>query len=212
LERERYQTCDLRGNAFFCQLTPAAQKDFEAVGLRPPIERARFCFSTNRIPRKFCPGRGEGETLHQFERRKNANHENCQAWRSPRLDGNDVRQPLRGNRRDDQCQVVFVRRDDARRFVGKHPEMSQAVIRHVGKLYSGASDQRKTVGLSASAREKLGRLLLSWSAEGKRQNKISPTQVGSAHKSRRWLWSQWPNDVGVCAGGLGGNQEVGESS
>jgi CRP/FNR family transcriptional regulator len=51
--------------------------------------------------------------------------------------------------------------------VAKHPEAYQNAVKQLNSLYSGACNQLRTVGLSASAPEKLARLLLSWSAEAK---------------------------------------------
>jgi CRP/FNR family transcriptional regulator len=65
------------------------------------------------------------------------------------------------------CQVAFIRRDDFLHFVAKHPEVYQNAVKQLNSLYSRACDQLRTVGLSASAPEKLARLLLSWSAEAK---------------------------------------------
>jgi CRP/FNR family cyclic AMP-dependent transcriptional regulator len=62
------------------------------------------------------------------------------------------------------CQVAFVRREDFQRFVAKHPEASQGVARQMTMQYQAACEQLRTVGLSASAQEKLARLLLTWSA------------------------------------------------
>jgi len=61
------------------------------------------------------------------------------------------------------CQVAYVRRDDFLQFVGKYPEVYQGVVRQLSTLYSGACEQLRTVGLSASAPEKLARILLEWS-------------------------------------------------
>ena len=68
------------------------------------------------------------------------------------------------------CQVAFVRREDFQRFVAKHPEVSQGVARQMTMQYKAACEQLRTVGLSASAQEKLARLLLTWSA-GTQQTK-----------------------------------------
>jgi CRP/FNR family cyclic AMP-dependent transcriptional regulator len=64
------------------------------------------------------------------------------------------------------CQIAFVRRDDFRRFIAQHPEALQAVTREVSANYRVACDQLRTVGLSASASERLAKLLLSWSEAG----------------------------------------------
>ena len=62
------------------------------------------------------------------------------------------------------CHVAFVRREDFLRFIGKHPEAFQGVLGQMSSQYQGACEQLRTVGLSASAQEKLARLLLTWSA------------------------------------------------
>ena len=68
------------------------------------------------------------------------------------------------------CQVAFVRRDDFLRFLAKHPEASQNVVKQMSSQYRGACEQLHAIGLSASAQEKLARLLLTWS-EGIQQTK-----------------------------------------
>jgi len=68
------------------------------------------------------------------------------------------------------CQVAFVRRDDFLRYVASHSEASQNVVRQMSSQYRGACEQLRTVGLSASAQEKLARLLLTWT-EGIQQTK-----------------------------------------
>ena len=64
------------------------------------------------------------------------------------------------------CQVAFVRRDEFLRFITQHPEASLGVVKLLTAHYHAACEQLKTVGLSASAPEKLARLLLGWSVGG----------------------------------------------
>jgi CRP/FNR family transcriptional regulator len=64
------------------------------------------------------------------------------------------------------CQVAFIRRDDFLRLLAQHPELQQGVVKQLTSLYSGACEQLRTVGLSASAPEKVARLLLDWAANG----------------------------------------------
>src|SRR4029077_1565163 len=80
------------------------------------------------------------------------------------------------------CQVAFLRRDDFLRFVGKHPEVYQGVIHQLHTLYSGACEQLRTVGLSASAPEKLARLLLEWSANGTETKQGTQIKVPLTHE------------------------------
>ena len=66
------------------------------------------------------------------------------------------------------CQVAF---HSARRLLALRqqsiPKPIKGVVKQLSTLYSGACEQLRTVGLSASAPEKLARLLLEWSAETK---------------------------------------------
>jgi CRP/FNR family transcriptional regulator len=80
------------------------------------------------------------------------------------------------------CQVSFVRCDDFLRFVGKHSEAYQGVVRQLAKNYGGACAQLRTVGLSASAPEKLARLLLEWSAETKDTKPTTQIKMPLTHE------------------------------
>ncbi|MGC1484983.1 MAG: Crp/Fnr family transcriptional regulator [Candidatus Acidiferrum sp.] len=80
------------------------------------------------------------------------------------------------------CQVAFIRRDDFLRFVAKHPEAYQGVVKQLTTLYSGACEQLRTVGLSASATEKLARLLLEWSNETEETKQGTPVKMPLTHE------------------------------
>jgi len=64
------------------------------------------------------------------------------------------------------CQISFVRREEFLRFVARHPEVTQGIVKQLSANYHSACEQLKTVGLSSSAPEKLARLLLGWSECG----------------------------------------------
>ena len=80
------------------------------------------------------------------------------------------------------CQVAFVRRDDFLRFVSKYPEAYQGVVKQLSTLYSGACEQLRTVVLSASAPERLARLLLEWSADPKGPNQGAQIKLPLTHE------------------------------
>jgi len=71
------------------------------------------------------------------------------------------------------CRVSFVPRRQFLQFVAKHAEAYKGVVNQLSALYSGACEQLRTVGLSATVPEKLARMLLEWSAGAK------PTLRGS---------------------------------
>jgi CRP/FNR family transcriptional regulator, cyclic AMP receptor protein len=64
-------------------------------------------------------------------------------------------------------QIAFIRRSDFSQFVVKFPEVYQMVVHQLSLQYNHACQQLRTVGLAFSAHEKLARLLLDWSAEGR---------------------------------------------
>jgi CRP/FNR family transcriptional regulator len=78
--------------------------------------------------------------------------------------------------------VSFVRRDDFLRLVAKHPEASQAAVKQLSTLYSGACEQLRTVALSASAPERLARVLLNWSAEAKDPKRGTSIKLPLTHE------------------------------
>jgi CRP/FNR family transcriptional regulator, cyclic AMP receptor protein len=80
------------------------------------------------------------------------------------------------------CQVAYVRRDDFLRFIAKHPEVYQGVVKQLSTLYNGACEQLRTVGLSASAPEKVARLLLDWSTDAKDSKQGTPIKLPLTHE------------------------------
>jgi len=67
-------------------------------------------------------------------------------------------------------QVAFVRRDEFLRFVGKYPQACLNVAREASNHYKAACELLRTLGLSASAPEKLAKFLLGWSAREQAKN------------------------------------------
>ncbi len=66
------------------------------------------------------------------------------------------------------ARVALISRNDFVRFLGRHPEIYLNVTEELSRHVAMACHQLRTVGLSASAPEKLARLLLDWS-EGNAQ-------------------------------------------
>jgi CRP/FNR family cyclic AMP-dependent transcriptional regulator len=64
------------------------------------------------------------------------------------------------------AKIAQIERRDFLNFLNRHPEVYQAVIEELSRNVTRACDQLRTVGLSATAPEKLARLLLDWSDNG----------------------------------------------
>jgi CRP/FNR family transcriptional regulator, cyclic AMP receptor protein len=181
---ENCQSCKLRANGFFCQLSPAALKDFYAVKTSATYPAGALLFLEKQEPRGvfvLCAGEVKlsisssagktlilriarpGEILGLMAAMSDSPYEVTAETLHP-------------------CQVAFIRRDDFLRFVAKHSEVYQGVVRQLNTLYSGACQQLRTVGLSASAPEKLARLLLDWSAEAKETKQGVPIKLPLTHE------------------------------
>jgi len=160
------KTCKLRTASFFCQLSPAALKDFDAIKSTATYPKGALLFMERQEARGaflLCEGEvnlsissSEGKTLIM----RVAKFGEILGLMAAMSGGSyevtaETIHP---------CQVAFVRREDFQRFVAKYPEASQGVARQMTMQYQAACEQLRTVGLSASAQEKLARLLLAWSA------------------------------------------------
>ena len=158
--------CKMKAAGFFCQLPPAALKDFDAIKSTSTYPKGALLFMERQDARGafvLCEGEvklsissSEGKTLIM------------RVAKAGEILG--LMAALSGGAYEvtaetlHPCQVAFVRREDFQRFVAKHPEASQGVARQMTMQYQAACEQLRTVGLSASAQEKLARLLLAWSA------------------------------------------------
>ena len=166
------KTCKVRSAGFFCQLPPAAVKDFDAIKSTAMYPKGALLFVERQEARGvyvLCEGEvkltissPEGKTLIMRIARSGELLGLMAAMAG--LPYEVTAETLH------PCHVAFVRRDDFLRFLGKHPEASQNVVNQMGSQYRGACEQLRTVGLSASAQERLARLLLTWS-DGIQQSK-----------------------------------------
>jgi len=170
---ENCETCELRSNGFFCQMPQVATKDFNAVKSSSSYPEGAVLFLEKQAPRGIfllCEGQvklsissSEGKTLIlRIARAGEVLGLSAVVGGTPYEVTAETLRP---------CQVAFVRRDDFLRFVAQHPETYQGILKQVTSSYGGACEQLRTVGLSASAPERLARLLLDWS-EGAEQTKL----------------------------------------
>jgi CRP/FNR family cyclic AMP-dependent transcriptional regulator len=178
------KTCKLKAAGFFCQLTPAALKDLDAIKSTSTYPKGALLFMEKQDARGafvLCEGEvklwisssegrtlimrvaGAGEILGLMAALSGAPYEVTAETIRP-------------------CHVAFVRREDFQRFVAKYPEASQGVARQMSLQYQAACEQLRTVGLSASAQEKLARLLLTWSAGTQQTKEGTRIQVPLTHE------------------------------
>jgi len=178
------RTCKLRAANFFCQLSPTAVKAFDAIKSTATYPRGAMLFMERQDARGvfvLCEGEvklsissAEGKTL-IMRVAKSGEILGLMAGMSgaPYEVSAETIRP---------CQVAFIQRKDFQRFVAKYPEASQGVTRQLSVQYQAACEQLHTLGLSASAQEKLARLLLSWSASSQQTKEGSRTTLPLTHE------------------------------
>ena len=66
------------------------------------------------------------------------------------------------------ARIAVIERDQFLAFMSRHLEVYQVVTQELSMQYKVACEQLRTVALSASAPEKLARLLLDWSENGQK--------------------------------------------
>lgn len=170
------QSCKRRAAGFFCNLSPAALKDLEAVRSSAIYPAGALLFLENQDPHGvflLCAGKvkltissSEGKTLIlRLAEPGEVLGLTAVATGTPYEVTAETMHP---------SQVAFIRRQDFLRLMNKHPEIYQGATEHLSRLFRGACEQLRTIGLSASAGEKVARLLLNLSA-GRPDAPVTPS-------------------------------------
>ena len=181
---EHCQTCKLRSEGFFCQLSAPALKDFDGVRSSTTYPEGAILFLENQEPRGIfvlCAGEVKlsisssagktlilriakpGEVLGLMSTISGTPYESTAETLRP-------------------CQVAYIRRDDFLPFIAKHPEVYKRVVQQMTSFYRRACRQLRTVGLSSSAPEKLARLLLEWTAGSEETAQVAQVKMPLTHE------------------------------
>ena len=160
--------CKFRTERFFCDLPKATLHAFDALKYSAAYPGGAILFSEGQMPRGIyllCRGRvklsitaadgkalilkiaGPGEVLGLHATVNGTPYEMSAETLHP-------------------CQVNFVKRDDFLKFLREYADACLKAAEHLGNNCQTAYEQIRSLGLSHSAREKLARVLLEWSANG----------------------------------------------
>ena len=180
----RCQTCFLNKLGFFCNLDPVAAKDLEMIKHPSYYSSGAVLFlekQSNRGIYVLCSGKVKlsisssgGKTL-TLRIAKPGEILGLTAAISG-LANESSAETL------EPCHVELVRSVDFTHFIQKHPEAYQAMVRQLTSQYSDSCEQMRTICLAASSREKLARLLLHWSSEGRERSDGMRLQVPLTHE------------------------------
>jgi CRP/FNR family transcriptional regulator, cyclic AMP receptor protein len=178
------QTCNLKKDALFCNLSPAASEEFAAIKYSSDYPVGSILFHEHADPRGIfilCSGQiklsvssAGGKTL-IMRIAKPGDILGLTATMSGVAYEADA-ETLH------PCRVAFIRRSDFLRFIQTHPEAYQAIIGQLSSQYTSACEQLRTIGLSTSAHEKLARLLLHWSSDGRQTQDGTQFKVPLTHE------------------------------
>jgi len=181
---ESCQSCKMRGNGYFCQLSPAALEDFNAVRSSATYPAGAVLFLEKQDSRGvFVLCGGEVKLSISSSSGKTLILRIAKAGEILGLMATMSGRPYEVTAETlHPCQVAFIHRDDFLHFIAKHHEVCKGIVNQLNSLYCGACEQLRTVGLSASAPEKLARLLLEWSPETKDAKQQLPVKMPLTHE------------------------------
>lgn len=161
--------CKLRQNNFFCALSPASIEALDRIKHATCFPEGSVVFLEGQDARGvyiLCQGRaklittnadgksfilkivGPGEILGLHSTMTGKPHEVTVETLQP-------------------SQLTFVRRDDFLRFLNEHGDACLSAAQHLARDCQSAYDVIRSIGLSHSVQEKLARLLLQWSSDGR---------------------------------------------
>jgi CRP/FNR family transcriptional regulator len=171
--------CQMRFSRLFCNLPIEALRTFDTIKYTTSFPRGAVLFFEGQLPRGIfviCKGRvklstcsSEGKALiTQIAMPGEVIGLSAAVSGKPYEVSAETVEP---------CTVSFVKREDFTRFLSQHGDACLRVAQHLSNDYHTAFEKARSLGLSASAAEKLARLILDWTdREGK------PTEQGAQVK------------------------------
>jgi CRP/FNR family cyclic AMP-dependent transcriptional regulator len=165
---QKCETCPLRSEGFFCQLSKCTLKALDAIKYMTAYPERAVLFVEEEAPRGvylLCKGRvklsmtsSEGKAV-ILRIAKPGEVLGLHAVVSG--------QPYQASAETvEPCQVNFIRREDFLQFLQNNAEASIHAAQQLSASYQAACEQIRSLGLTHSASEKVARFLLESSANG----------------------------------------------
>ena len=179
-----FRSSTLKQQGFFRDLTPEAARDFEAIKSSFAYPRGAVLFQeldSFRGVYLLCAGKikltissSGGKTLILRLARPGEVLGLMAAISGTPYEATGVTM--------EPCRMAFIRHDDFSRFIHKHPEIYKSMVQQMSAQYFGTCQRIRNIGLSANSRQKLARLLLEWSADGKETSEGTRISVPLTHE------------------------------
>jgi CRP/FNR family transcriptional regulator, cyclic AMP receptor protein len=184
LNERNCQSCPVRREGLFCNLSAETLNDLTALKQSFVYPPGNFLFFENEVNRGIyilCSGQIK------LSISSNAGRTLILKISNPG-DVIGLASTLAGSPYEATAEVLqsasisYLRREDFLRLCKTHPDFNNSVIRQLGLQYSIACDQLRTIGLSASAPQKLARLLLNWSSQGRKTEEGIKISLALTHE------------------------------
>jgi CRP/FNR family transcriptional regulator len=181
---ENCSTCTLKKDGFFCQATSSALTDLDAIASPAVYPAGAFLFLERQTPRGvYVLCQGEVKLTISSSEGKRLILRIAKPGEilglSATLSGNPYEATAETLH---PCQATFVLRDHFLRFIAQHAEAYQNMVTQLTAECHSTHEQLRTVGLSASAPERLAKLLLDWSADGQQTNSGTRIRMSLTHE------------------------------
>ena len=178
-------SCTSRAPRFFCNLSAPALQAFEAIRFTNSYPRGSLLFLEGQPPMgvfALCRGRvklftssrdGKTVILRIAAPGEVLGLSASMSGRPYSLTAESI----------EPCQVNFVKREDFQRLLREHNEVCLRAAQELSQKYNSACREIRSLGLSHSAAEKLGRLLLDCSSYNGQADKEQPRlTLGLTHE------------------------------
>jgi len=178
------QNCPLKADGFFCQFSPAAVTEFDALKFTSIYPKRSLLFLEGQDPRGiFLLCAGEVKLSISSSQGKSLVLRVAKAGDVLGLMAVLSGGPYEATAETlGPCQVAFVRREAFLWFVAMHPESSQNLVRKMTSQYGEVCEQLRTVGLSPTPQIKLARLLLAWPVASGQTNEGGKFKLPLTHE------------------------------
>ena len=176
--------CKLRGENFFCSLSPESTRELDALKHVTSYPEGALVFVEGQATRgvyMVCHGRvkltttnRDGKTLilKIAQAGELLGLHSAMSGRAHEVTAETL-QP---------CQLAFIGREDFLRFVKRQGDACLRAAQHLSRDCQSAYDSIRSIGLSSSVSQKLARLLLQWAGEGTVSNGVIRAKSTLTHE------------------------------
>jgi CRP/FNR family transcriptional regulator len=172
------------GSEFVSRLSPEALKEFMAMAIPLSYQDHMVLFQEEEQPRAvYLIVEGEVKLSINSSKGRRLSHRIARKGELLALAA-----VLSGNPHDMTAETLYpaklapIERQKFLGFLGRHPAVYQTVSEELTREFKIACGQLRTVGLSSSAPEKLARLLLDWSENGRATEGGSGCRLSLTHE------------------------------